>query len=142
MNKIIIHRNKKNPIIQNDLEDRIVYRPKIGFSFLDLYRTSEMKNLDVVENEIIFRIVNFLPKTKKRLFHKTNSIDFAYVLEGQIELILEQQEIILKKGDSVIQEANNHAWINHEEYSCKVLFVLTSLNRYSGIPNVSEIGMC
>jgi uncharacterized cupin superfamily protein len=43
---------------------------------------------------------------------KTRTLDFCIVLEGEIVLVLDTQEVALKKGDIVIQRGTNHAWSN------------------------------
>jgi quercetin dioxygenase-like cupin family protein len=56
--------------------------------------------------------------------HKTDTVDYAIVLEGEIVAILEEAETVLRAGDILIQRGTNHAWSNQSEKSCKVAFVL------------------
>jgi mannose-6-phosphate isomerase-like protein (cupin superfamily) len=58
------------------------------------------------------------------LMHRTESIDYAVVLEGEITLVLDKEERALKAGDVVIQRGTNHAWANRSERVCRMLFVL------------------
>ena len=53
---------------------------------------------------------------------KTKTLDFCYILEGEITLILEAEEVHLKAGDTVIQRGTNHAWSNRSEKPCTVFF--------------------
>jgi mannose-6-phosphate isomerase-like protein (cupin superfamily) len=42
--------------------------------------------------------------------HKTNTFDFIIVLEGQVTLMLDDEDRLLGPGDVVIQRGTNHAW--------------------------------
>lgn len=56
--------------------------------------------------------------------HRTATIDYAIVLEGEITLLLDDSEVALKAGDVVIQRGTNHAWSNRSEVPCMMAFVL------------------
>lgn len=56
--------------------------------------------------------------------HRTASIDYGIVLEGEITLILDDSEVTLKAGDIVVQRGTDHAWANRGEVNAKVVFVL------------------
>jgi quercetin dioxygenase-like cupin family protein len=57
-------------------------------------------------------------------FHKTDSIDYAIVLSGEIWALMDEGEVLLKTGDVLIQRGTNHAWSNRTEEPCCVAFVL------------------
>ena len=57
-------------------------------------------------------------------FHKTNSIDYAIVLSGEIYALMDEGELLLKTGDVLIQRGTSHAWSNRTEQPCCVAFVL------------------
>jgi len=57
-------------------------------------------------------------------FHKTNSIDYAIVLTGEIYALMDEGEVLLKAGDVLIQRGTNHAWSNRTDRPCTVAFVL------------------
>lgn len=61
-------------------------------------------------------------------FHKTESLDYAVVLEGEIYAMLDQGESLMKAGDVLIQRATNHSWSNRSVKNCRMLFVLLALN--------------
>lgn len=61
-------------------------------------------------------------------FHKTESLDYAVVLEGEIYAMLDQGESLMKAGDVLIQRATNHSWSNRSGKNCRMLFVLLALN--------------
>jgi len=57
-------------------------------------------------------------------FHKTDTIDYAIVLSGEIYALMDEGELLLKAGDVLIQRGTNHAWSNRTEEPCCVAFVL------------------
>jgi quercetin dioxygenase-like cupin family protein len=73
----------------------------------------------------VCRIVDFGPGGKP-LMHRTQSLDYGIVLEGEIELELDDGSVsILKSGDVAVQRATNHAWRNPSSTAwTRMLFVL------------------
>jgi mannose-6-phosphate isomerase-like protein (cupin superfamily) len=53
---------------------------------------------------------------------KTRTLDFCFVLEGEITLVLDTQEVHLKAGDTVVQRGTNHAWSNRSGRPCVVAY--------------------
>jgi quercetin dioxygenase-like cupin family protein len=66
--------------------------------------------------------------TARDLFHRTNTLDYVYVLEGDISLELEDGSVDLTPGDCVVQRGTNHAWHNHSDTPVKLLVVMTELS--------------
>jgi mannose-6-phosphate isomerase-like protein (cupin superfamily) len=58
------------------------------------------------------------------LMHRTESVDYGVVLEGELTLILDKGEVDLKPGHVVVQRGTNHAWANRSGKVCRMLFVL------------------
>jgi quercetin dioxygenase-like cupin family protein len=58
------------------------------------------------------------------MMHCTQSIDYAVVLEGELTLILDEEDVQLKAGDVIIQRGTNHAWANRSNKVCRILYVL------------------
>lgn len=58
------------------------------------------------------------------MMHRTETVDYAVVLEGEITLILDEGEVELKAGDVVIQRGTSHAWSNRSGKNVKMLYVL------------------
>ena len=56
--------------------------------------------------------------------HRTRSVDYALVLEGEIDMLLDDSEVHLKAGDILIQQGTNHAWVNNSGKPCRIAFVL------------------
>lgn len=56
--------------------------------------------------------------------HRTDSVDYAFVLKGEIWAILDEGETRLRAGDALIQRGTNHAWSNRSDEPALVGFVL------------------
>ena len=56
--------------------------------------------------------------------HRTDTVDYAIILEGEIVAVMEASETTLRAGDILIQRGTNHAWSNRSDKPCKVVFVL------------------
>ena len=57
-------------------------------------------------------------------WHTTATIDYGFVLKGQIELLLDDGSHLLSAGDVVVQRATRHAWRNPGPDDCEIAFVL------------------
>ena len=57
----------------------------------------------------------YSPLAPHPYMQKTRTLDFGIVLEGEIVLVLDTQEVLLKKGDFVVQRGSNHAWSNRSK---------------------------
>jgi len=58
------------------------------------------------------------------MMHRTETIDYAIVLEGEIVMVLDKSDVLLKAGDVVVQCGTNHAWSNRSDKPCRVAFIL------------------
>ena len=58
------------------------------------------------------------------MMHRTETVDYAVVLEGEITLLLDEGDVQLKAGDVVIQRGTSHAWSNRSGKNVKMLYVL------------------
>lgn len=61
--------------------------------------------------------------TRHAAFHRTHSLDFAIVMEGEIWALLDQGETLLKPGDILVQRGTRHAWANRSDKPARVFFV-------------------
>jgi len=59
-------------------------------------------------------------------FHKTPSLDYAIVLEGEIYAMLDSGETLMRAGDVLIQRATSHSWSNRSGKNCRMAFILLS----------------
>lgn len=58
------------------------------------------------------------------LMHRTQTVDYGIVLEGEITMILDKGETTIKAGDIIVQNGTNHAWANRSGKICRMAFVL------------------
>jgi mannose-6-phosphate isomerase-like protein (cupin superfamily) len=56
--------------------------------------------------------------------HRTRSIDYAIVLEGEIDMLMDDTEVRVKAGDVLVQQGTNHAWVNNGDKPCRIAFIL------------------
>jgi mannose-6-phosphate isomerase-like protein (cupin superfamily) len=61
---------------------------------------------------------------KHPLVHRTRSLDYAVILSGEVDMMLDDSTVHLKPGDVVVQQATNHGWVNRGTQPCRILFVL------------------
>ena len=72
----------------------------------------------------VFRVLRLEPNNAQRV-HRTNSIDYAIVMSGEIDMELETgQETHLRAGDVIVQRGTIHNWINRGTEACQIAFVL------------------
>jgi hypothetical protein len=57
-------------------------------------------------------------------FHKTRTVDYAIVLEGEVVAMMDVGETPMGPGDVLIQRGTNHAWSNRTDKACRIAFVL------------------
>lgn len=65
--------------------------------------------------------------------HRTKSIDYAIVLSGEIDMLLDDTEVHLSAGDVLVQQGTNHAWENRSGATCRIAFVLIDAAPPAGI---------
>jgi mannose-6-phosphate isomerase-like protein (cupin superfamily) len=58
------------------------------------------------------------------MMHRTETVDYAVVLEGEITMVLDEEDVHLKQGDVVIQRGTSHAWSNRSGKPVRMLYVL------------------
>jgi len=51
-------------------------------------------------------------------------VDYGLVLEGEITLVLDEEEVLMRAGDFIVERGTNHAWANRSGKPCRILFVL------------------
>lgn len=72
----------------------------------------------------VLRFVDMPPGTTSPM-HRTVSLDYGVVLEGEVELVLDSGETrLMRRGDVAIQRGTNHAWKNKSEGWSRMMYVL------------------
>ena len=74
-------------------------------------------------NGTVFRIIEFAPGNAERN-HRTDSIDYACILSGEIDMEMDGANVHLKAGDVIVQRGTIHNWINRGSEPCVIAFVL------------------
>jgi len=67
---------------------------------------------------------NFANHERHPAMHKTNTLDYGTILEGEIWLLTDKDEILLKAGDTVVCRGANHHWQNRATIPCVSIFVI------------------
>ena len=71
----------------------------------------------------ILRVVEFSPGVQSRN-HRTDSIDYAIIMSGEIDMEMDGAMIHLKAGDVLVQRGTIHNWINTGTGPCVIAFAL------------------
>lgn len=70
-----------------------------------------------------FAVIDFPPGNHPHM-HRTETIDYVIVIEGEIEMDMDDSTVKLKAGDIMVQRGTNHAWANRSDKRARVAFVL------------------
>jgi hypothetical protein len=62
--------------------------------------------------------------SRHAFMHRTETIDYGIVLEGELVLIMDVGETVVRAGDIVIQRGTNHGWANRSDRNCRIAFIL------------------
>ena len=74
-------------------------------------------------NGTVFRILELAPGVTPRN-HRTDSIDYAVVMSGEVDIELDDAKVHLKAGDVLVQRGTIHNWVNRGTEPCVIAFVL------------------
>ncbi len=68
------------------------------------------------------------PPGAQPFMHRTNSIDYLHVLEGEITMLIDDLEtkVVMRKGDTMVQRATDHAWVNHSDKHCRLFICMVA----------------
>jgi quercetin dioxygenase-like cupin family protein len=92
--------------------------------------TEAIRNMDPTQAKEVFKAMGnehastFGANKRHPFMHRTETVDYAVVLEGEVCMLLDDQDVHLKAGDVVIQRGTNHAWSNRSDKPVKMLYVL------------------
>jgi hypothetical protein len=71
--------------------------------------------------------------SRHAFMHRTETIDYGIVLEGEVTLIMDEGETVVRTGDIVIQRGTNHGWANRSGRHCRIAFILID-GRFERVP--------
>ncbi|MFI6095060.1 cupin domain-containing protein [Lentzea sp. NPDC051213] len=74
----------------------------------------------------VLRVVEFPPRGSgaAAYVHRTESLDYAYVIDGEVYSVFDNGETLMRAGDVLVQRGTRHAWDNRSDKPCTILFVL------------------
>ncbi len=75
------------------------------------------------KEDTVFRIVQYAPGVAPRN-HRTETIDYAVVMSGSIDMDLDGTIVHLNQGDVIVQKGTIHNWINNGDVPCVIAFIL------------------
>lgn len=73
----------------------------------------------------LLRIIDIYPLAdggKRTVMHRTRTLDYVVVVDGEVMLILDDSEVALRKSDVVVQRGTNHAWENRSDRRARLAF--------------------
>ena len=73
----------------------------------------------------LLRIIDIYPPAmggKRTVMHRTKTLDYAIVIEGEVVLVLDDSEVVLKTSDVVVQRGTDHAWENRSDKMARMAF--------------------
>ncbi|HEY1371931.1 MAG TPA: cupin domain-containing protein [Candidatus Binatia bacterium] len=76
-----------------------------------------------LKNGTVFRVIEFGPGVSPRN-HRTDSIDYAVVISGEIDMEVDNSSVHLQAGDVLVQRGTIHNWVNRGSAPCVMAFVL------------------
>lgn len=108
--------------------------PKNGtrIRILDIFpETEDLKDLTAEEARAHFEMIGAGEASARAkgdaphpFMHRTETIDYGIVIEGELVLILDKGETTVRKGDVIVQRGTNHAWANRSGKVCRIAFIL------------------
>ncbi|HEY4372337.1 MAG TPA: cupin domain-containing protein [Burkholderiales bacterium] len=89
-----------------------------------------VRNLDPAKAREVFAAggnagaSTFAANGRHPMMHRTETVDYALILSGEVTMLLDDSEVTLKAGDVLVQCGTNHAWVNRGSVPCQIAFVL------------------
>ncbi len=109
--------------------DFILHPPKNGSVFRTVeFEPEDPEVLAKLDGKAAFAemgaAANIVEGARHPFMHRTDSVDYAVILKGEIYMLMDDTEVLLKAGDVVVQRGTNHAWSNRGTESCIIAFIL------------------
>ena len=116
-----------------------MHGPEVGADFFEIWNsTRPVPVLSAQEREPneraftimpgsghLLRIIEIYPPSqggKRTVMHRTRTLDYVVVIEGEIMLVLDDSEVTLRAGDVVVQRGTDHAWENRSDAVARAAF--------------------
>jgi mannose-6-phosphate isomerase-like protein (cupin superfamily) len=130
--KVLIDEQVKNVISSRPGANASVIWSSVGFP-VDNDGDRDPSNQEIhttIDNGTVFRVVSFGPGVSPRN-HRTDSIDYAVVISGEIDMELDIGSVHLKAGDVLVQRGTIHNWVNKGSAPCVIAFTLIAAKSVS-----------
>ena len=83
--------------------------------------TKLQKTMSKISTNPLIQSNSLVKKNSKHPYmHKKNSLDYIYVMKGSIVLILDEDQVQLNQGDTIVNLGGNHAWSNRTDSICEL----------------------
>jgi len=117
-----------------------MFGPSVGADFFEIWNVAKpVPTLTAAEprepNEREFtimppsghllRIIEIYPPGEggqRTVMHRTRTLDYAVVIEGEVVLVLDDSEVTLRKSNVVVQRGTDHAWENRSDKRALIAF--------------------
>ena len=126
-----------NEVISTDVIDRaddeIILSPPVGgtkFRYFQINPLPEGVPEDMLQEiaadafEKVGAAHHRVDTSKHPAMHKTETVDYIILLQGDVTLILDEEEVDIKPFDVVVQRGTNHAWVNNGTEPALLIAVL------------------
>jgi len=108
------HDGQGRPVVASDETCNQAVSARPGHERLDLWEGAD---------GTVFRLGRYEPGVAPRN-HRTQTVDYAIVLSGEIEMELDGATVRLRQGDVLVQQNTMHNWVNRGSEACVIAFVL------------------
>ncbi|KAF4339360.1 hypothetical protein FBEOM_6774 [Fusarium beomiforme] len=154
LRRVVTHHKGQNSAILSDKELKLT--SGFGSDAVTIWRNdkypAELVDKDPVDTDPVIytpgsliRVVDFPPNSSGHN-HRTASLDYGIVFEGELEMVLaDNSKTVVRAGDIIVQQARIlktlHQWNNLTEKPARVIFVLLPSEKIVNGVNVSETGV-
>lgn len=111
--------------------DFVLHPPPLGSTFRVIeFLPEDPQVLKTLDGKAAFgkmgASANIVEDGRHPFMHRTDTLDYAIVLSGEIWMVMDEEEddLLLKAGDTLVQRGNNHAWSNRGTEPCVMAFIL------------------
>ncbi|HEY5608375.1 MAG TPA: cupin domain-containing protein [Alphaproteobacteria bacterium] len=102
--------------------------PVNGSVFRIVEFAPEPEGVSAADAERLAREIGAAPQAGRTLrhpsIHRTDSIDYVVILDGEMDMLVDEGEVHVKAGEVIIQRGTNHAWVNRSGKPCRIAIVL------------------
>jgi mannose-6-phosphate isomerase-like protein (cupin superfamily) len=134
--------NGKSVVVADGLppQDHPMHGPAVGADFFEIWNSREAVPTlaSLPDGEPTARAFTIMPSTghlmriidiyppsmggQRTVMHRTRTLDYAVVIEGEIVLVLDDSEVVLGRGEVVVQRGTDHAWENRTDAVTRIAF--------------------